>query len=242
MRRAALIWTALAISAVTLVLPLVAYAVTADFSTVGPAGRTTSSVTTNHVTAEAFYLNAGTYVNTKTFLFVQNEVGDRGLGVCSPGELGSTACGVPGTYPGTGGGDINELSNQSKPELIRLKIDDGWDWTSVSVSSLDSAEMGKLLYSNSDSLSAATINGAGLVTSFVGGGSTEEFTFPVTGPASSAKYLYFIPGPTGTDNDYLVWKADVQFVPEPGSLLLLAPAVSAVIVSGWLRRRRPRGC
>ena len=102
MRRGALIRIALAVSAVTLVLPLVAYAVTADFSTVGPAGRTTSSVTTNHVTAEAFYLNAGTYVNTKTFLFVQNEVGDRGLGVCSPGELGSTACGVPGTYPGTG--------------------------------------------------------------------------------------------------------------------------------------------
>jgi hypothetical protein len=110
------------------------------------------------------------------------------------------------------------------------------------VSSLDYAEMGKLLYSNSDSLSAATINGAGLVTSFVAGGSTEEFTFPVTGPVASAKYLYFIPGPTGTDNDYLVWKADVQFAPEPGSLLLLAPAVSAVIVSGWRRRRRPRGC
>jgi len=86
------------------------------------------------------------------------------------------------------------------------------------------------------------VSSLGLVTSFVAGGSTEEFTFPVTGPASSAKYLYFIPGPTGADNDYLVWKANVQFVPEPGSLLLLVPALSAVMVSGWRRRRRSRGC
>ena len=100
--------------------------------------------------------------------------------------------------------------------------------------------MGKLLYSNSDSLSAATINGAGLVTWFVAGGSTEEFTFPVTEPAASAKYLYFIPGPTGTDNDYLVWKADVQFVPEPGSLLLLAPTVTAIVIGSWRRVRGAR--
>ena len=138
---------------------------------------TGNSVTINHVTAETFYLDTttNTYVNRdvtgaiNTFLFVRNEPEDRALGVCSPGELGSTACGVPGVYSGSGGGDINELSNQSKPELIRLKIDDGWDWQSVSVSSLDSSEQERLLFSNSDSLSLATINGAGVVTSFTAG-------------------------------------------------------------------------
>jgi hypothetical protein len=62
----------------------------------------------------------------------------------------------------------------------------------------------------------------------------------VTGAAAGATYLYFIPGPTGTDNDYLVWKADVQFVPEPGSLLLLAPALSAIVVGGWRNARGAR--
>src|SRR5262245_38093617 len=239
MRRVALISVALAVVAVTTVFPLAAHALTADFTTVGPAGRWTgSSLSLNHVTAEAFYLDAGTYVSTNTFLFIRNEPGDHGLGVCSPLEVPTAACNPPATYAG-GGGDTNELSNQSKIELIRLKIDDGWDWTSVSVSSLDGGEQGKLLYSNSDSLSAATINGAGVVTSFIAGGSTEEFTFPVTGQAAGAKYLYFIPGPTGTDNDYLVWKADVQ-VPEPGSLLLLAPAIGAILVSGWRRARGAR--
>jgi len=194
---------------------------------------TGSSVTVNHVTAEAFYLNGTTYVNkdvagaTDTFLMVRNTVNDRGLGVCSPGQVGTAACGLPGSYVG-GGGDINELANSisGKPELIRLKVDDGWDWQSVTVSSLDGGEKGKLLWSNSDSLSLATITGAAGVTSFVAGGSTEEPTFAVTGLAAGAKYLYFIPGPDGTDNDDLVWKADVQFVPGPASLFLLAPALA----------------
>jgi hypothetical protein len=70
---------------------------------------------------------------TNTFLMVRTTVGDRGLGVCSPGEYGvgtGTACALPGAYPG-GGGDTNELDNAGKAELIRLKIDDGWDWQTV---------------------------------------------------------------------------------------------------------------
>jgi hypothetical protein len=224
---------------------------TADFSTVGPAGRMTgSSVTVNHVTAEAFYLNGSTYVNkdaagaTNTFLMVRNIVGDRGLGVCSPGEYGpgtGTACNPPGTYPG-GGGDTNEFDNSGKRELIRLKIDNGWDWQSVSVSSLDTAERGELRWSNYDLLTNANVTGSPLVLpQFVAGGPSVEFTFPVTGGAAGAKYLYFIPGPDGTDNDYLVWKADVQFVPEPATLLLFAPALSLVGVSRWRKARGARG-
>jgi hypothetical protein len=76
---------------------------------------------------------------------------------------------------------------------------------------------------------------------FVAGGPSVEFTCPVTGAAAGAKYLYFIPGPTGTDNDYLVWKADVQFVPEPASLFLLAPVLSVVAVSRWRKARGARG-
>jgi hypothetical protein len=107
-----------------------------------------------------------TYVNkdatgaTNTFLMVRSIVGDRGFGVCSPGQVGTAAWGLPGSYLG-GDGDINELDNSisAKPELIGLKIDDGWDWQSITVSSLDGGEKGKLLWSNSDSLSLATIWG-----------------------------------------------------------------------------------
>jgi len=249
MRRIGLVCIAVALfAALTIFVPR-ANALTADFSTVAPAGRMTgSSVTVNHVTAEAFYLNGATYVNkdaagaTNTFLMVRNTVGDRGLGVCSPGQVGMAACGLPGAYMG-GGGDINELDNglAGHAELIRLKIDDGWDWQSVSVSSLDTSERGELRWSNTDLLTQANVTGSPLVIpQFVAGGPSVEFTFPVTGAAAGAKYLYFIPGPTGTDNDYLVWKADVQFVPEPASLFLLAPVLSAIGVSGWRKARDMR--
>lgn len=79
------------------------------------------------------YVNKDVTGATNTFLMVRTTVGDRGLGVCSPGEYGvgtGTACALPGAYPG-GGGDTNELDNAGKAELIRLKIDDGWDWQTV---------------------------------------------------------------------------------------------------------------
>ena len=57
-----------------------------------------------------------------TFLMVRNTVGDRGFGVCSPSELGNSACNPHATYTG-GGGELNELGNrQGAVELIRLKI------------------------------------------------------------------------------------------------------------------------
>jgi hypothetical protein len=57
MRRVAFVSTFTLFAALTMFVPR-ANALTADFSTVGPAGRMTgSSVTVNHVTAEAFYLN-----------------------------------------------------------------------------------------------------------------------------------------------------------------------------------------
>jgi hypothetical protein len=168
MRRMAFVSTFALFAALTVVVSR-ANALTADFSTVGPAGRMTgSSVSINHVTAEAFYLDTTTniYVNkdaagaTNTFLMVRNIVGDRGLGVCSPGEYGAgTACNPPGTYPG-GGGDTNELDNSGKRELIRLKIDNGWDWQSVSVSSLDTAERGELRWSSGDLLTLANVTGS----------------------------------------------------------------------------------
>src|SRR5581483_2022687 len=56
-------------------------------------------------------------------LFGRNESDDTGLGVCSAGE----SCSVPG------GGDLNELSNESKQELIRLTLPTGDSWTSVAL-------------------------------------------------------------------------------------------------------------
>ena len=246
MRSVALFLTALSILGAALIAPTVANAlvVTADFS--APplvAGRMwMASYTTNHVTAEAYYLNGTSYVNRdaagalNTFLMVRNTVGDRGFGVCSPSELANSACNPHGTYTG-GGGDINELGNrQGAVELIRLTIEDGWDWKTVYVSSLDSSEKGELRWSNSDLLTQTSISTAPLVVpAFMAGGSSVEFAFSVTGAAAGAKYLYLIPGPTGTDNDYLVWKADVERVPEPGTLLLLGSALSG-IVAGGLRR------
>jgi hypothetical protein len=248
MRSVAIFLSAMSIWGAVLVAPPVANAlmVTADFS--APplvAGRMwVASYTTNHVTAEAYYLNGTSYVNRdaagalNTFLMVRNTVGDRGFGVCSASELGNSACNPPGTYTG-GGGEINELGNrQGAVELIRLKIDDGWDWKTVYVSSLDSSEKGELRWSNSDVLTQTSVSTAALVVpAFMAGGASVEFAFPVTGAAAGAKYLYFIPGPAGTDNDYLVWKADVERVPEPGTLLLLGSALGGIVAANL---RRPR--
>jgi len=140
-----------------------------------------------------------------------------------------------------GGGDINELDNAVKRELIRLTIEPGWDWVKLWVSSVDGDERGRLLWSNT---SVLTGTGVDLLPEahpdFVAGGPVEFFLIPNANGAA-AKYLYFIPGPTGTDNDYLVWKAEVA-TPEPGTLLLLGTALGgAAAVRRWRGKDRRRG-
>lgn len=187
------------------------------------------------VVVDAYYKNAfGTYVQDQnTFLFVRNDgANDQGLGVCSPGELSVTSACGGGTFNG-GGGDWNELSNESKPELIRLTLASGF-WESVFVSSLDTHEAGQLWGSNADELNGGL---GDLLWSFSSDDySDENVEFALTGNDAHLQYLYFIPGPTGSDNDYLVWKVRVDPVPEPGTIMLVGIALAGL---GFARRRKP---
>jgi len=79
-------------------------ALVVDFSLAAPApgGRLlTNTYTSGPVTVEAYYLNsAGNYVNTDTYLSVRRQSGDNGFGVCSPGQVGRSACALVGTFTG----------------------------------------------------------------------------------------------------------------------------------------------
>ncbi len=217
------------------VAPAPARALTIDFSTVLPApgGNWGSSTYSNGpVTADAYYWNGTTYTSADTTLFVRNEApNDLGFGVCSPGES-STAC-APHGFAG-GGGNDNELSNEVHPELIRLTLAPGYSWVDAWISSLDTAEKGQLWASNlSGTLGQFS---AGEFTSFAAGGPV-TFSFPITGDAATSNYLYFIPGPTGTNNGYLVYKVDVVANPEPGTLLLLGSGLATFGALAWRRAR-----
>ena len=103
-----------------------------------------------------------------------------------------------------------------------------------------------MVHYSTNSLSSNLSSFATMLVSFTAGGSSVEFQFPVSGAAASNKYLYFIPGPSGTDNDYLVWKAEVDRdeepphnpVPEPTTLLLLGSGLAGLGTAAWKKRRQ----
>ncbi len=181
------------------------------------------NTTVNGVRADAFYLSSGVYKTTNTVLWERNVTDDHGLGVWSNNE----------PNPITGGGDVNELSNQLNNEVIRLTKPTGEQWTSLWVSSLDvngsgTGEKGTLYWSNS-----ATPNLATLTTKFT----FEYGDFPdnaegnilslsPSGFDASAQYLFFIagPNPSGTNNDYLVWKASTIPAQLTNTATVTAPA------------------
>jgi len=68
----------------------------------------------------------------------------------------------------------------------------------------------------------------------------EYISIGMTGDAIDSKYLYFVPGPSGSDNDHLLWKVEVSQisqVPEADSFVLLAAGLGFRGVMQWRRQR-----
>jgi hypothetical protein len=182
-------------------------------------------VNVNGVTATG-YANSLTNVVS---LWLRNQTNDHGLGVCSEG---ATAC-------STGGGDVNELSNQLNAEAIVLERPDGFSWVELWVSSMDSGGTGGseegILYwgdalgvwNGSFGFAYPGINIEGDILALAAAAGFDE----------NAKFVMFVNNSaSGTNNDFLVWKGVLegpQKLPEPGTLLLVGVGLAAL----GLRRR-----
>src|SRR2546423_473294 len=81
-----------------------------DFATVGGGNPLASQITVGGVTANGFVVSGGVY--TPAPLWKNTIAGENGIGVCSENAGNPNAC--------AGFEEVNELSNQANPEVLRL--------------------------------------------------------------------------------------------------------------------------
>lgn len=220
---------------------------TIDFSGLGgsnPQGSTLGpSVATGGITISGYVTN----FSTPAPLWVRNDgLPEEGLGVCSEG---TTNC-------STGGGDQNELSNETNLEWIVLSRPANEAWLSLWVGSLDSGgtnlnETGTLYWSNTlGDLTTGHFSFASSDFSPNAYGNIEGLAqATAAGFNPFANFLMFragLPGEgTGNNNDYLVWGASLFSceacgvnnipTPEPITLSLFGAGLAGAVA---LRRRR----
>ncbi len=202
--------------AAALLAPMTAWSavpVMADFSDGVEGNLGTSTVTDagSGIMAIGMYLNPASGMWELANLYRRDETGDEGLGVCNPLE---------GATCDTGGGDVNELSNQLAPEFIYLKRPDGYSWVAVYLSSLDGngggiPETGQIW---SDTDGDPNNGGLTLLADFTGNdGNVEQMLDIVTLGAADAPYLVLRPydfsGGEDDNNDFLVKAAEVMMIP-----------------------------
>lgn len=213
-----------------------------DFTTIPPGTNNqplAHSETAGGVTASAFVYNGGTSY-TDVILWLRNQTNDHGLGVCSEGN---STC-------KSGGGDVNELSNQLKDEVIRLTAGTLNLWTDVWVSSLDTGgsndlEQGIVYWSNSATPDLSALTGIEIDKNDITGGGVEGSIWKhlvANGFDASADYIFFRADPLNTEggkanNDYLVWGVGTQPVPEPGTYALMGVGLA---LAGFAFRRNAR--
>lgn len=217
------------------------------------------------VTATSFYFNGSAWAQGGV-LFGRNDGSgsEQGLGVCSPNEISSSSCYSVAANK-TGGGDVNELSNENQAELIRLTLPAGYNWTSFQVSSLDNNGSGPyergMVWAGSNATptgapGALSNEGASAFCTFIGsnpvgvggtctilsGSTTASPTFSVPASLGGAQYIFFEAYnwqyPSKTNNDYLVKAASVSATPEPASLMLFGTGLLGF--AGLSRRKRSK--
>ncbi len=248
--------TLLALASTILLVTTFAGATNISFVPASSGILSGSTATYGVITATSYYWTGSAWSSSNTKLFGRNDGSgtEQGLGVCSPNEIGSSSC----YASGTGGGEINELSNENQQELIALTLSAGYTWQDVQVSSLDingSApfEHGMFWSSNTSTPSGSvsshlsdaflckftagnpSASAAGSCT--ISNAGTHSPTFSFSGAGQTLFFVAYDWQTSGTvvNNDYLIRAADIATIPEPASMMLLGSGL--VGIGGLLRRR-----